>query len=257
MAKESRLESDADIYKKRAPKTEMQKLSEMTRKEKLTYFKDYYLLKLIALILVIGMCGSLLYNIFGPKPDTALYIRGVNFNYNHNNETIFVKNAGKALDINLEKEAIILDNGIASMGTNSSSAEIAYAAGQELVAMVMSHQIDIMICNEESFQTYLKDGYFINLSEVLPSDLYSDLSNDFYIGKSTEEETEEHPYGIRLTNSSQIQTLFGPTINSTSSNNDSTVDFSKVAKNYILGIVANSERKDNSINFLKFLYDDK
>ena len=49
LAKETRLNDSAEIYKPRDEKTERQKLKDMSFKDKITYFNDYYVDKMIAL----------------------------------------------------------------------------------------------------------------------------------------------------------------------------------------------------------------
>ena len=64
--KNTTLDDSASIYQPRQKQTEKQKFSEMTFKEKVTYFNDYYKVKAIVLIIAIIGIIYIVYNILTP-----------------------------------------------------------------------------------------------------------------------------------------------------------------------------------------------
>lgn len=233
--KETRLNEAADIYRQRNKLTEKQKMSEMTTKQKITYFNDYYRNKLIAGFLLGGLVIYLLITIFSPKDDTVFYAAIVNDVLDAEKLTTMQNDFASYLEMDSKKEQIMLDNSFylsndGSMDSNTMASE------QRFVTYLSATQIDVIITDETRFKKYVDMGYMESLSDRLPTDLYSDLSDSFYIA-STEDDTTEKAYGIYLEESTAYK------------------DLGSVIQKPVIGIVLNSKYKDNSVEFIKYLFD--
>jgi ABC-type molybdate transport system substrate-binding protein len=75
------------------------------------------------------------------------------------------------------------------------------------------------------------------LSDQLPTDVYSSLTDNFYIS-DLEEDKQKSVYGVYLTDTK----LFKENAN----NEDP----------YVLGIIANSKHKANTVEFIRFLFNE-
>lgn len=232
MAKQTRLSDSAEIYKPREEKTERQKIKNMTFKEKITYFNDYYRTKTIVSIAIIGFIIYLAYTIMGPRTETVLYIASLNGAIDYDSGNILTEEIENYLGIDTEQEEVFVDTSMYLDGTS----EYTSSNYEKLSTFLMAKQIDIIIADEETFAKYANLGYFCKLSDQLPTQLFSKLSDHFYLS-STEEDANNSAYGIYLETSS----LYGE-------------DYT-FYKRPVLGIVVNSEFKENSISFIEYLFE--
>lgn len=231
MAKETRLSDSAEIYKLREEKSERQKLKNMTFKEKITYFNNYYRTKTIIGIVVIGFLIYFSYTIFGPRTETILYIASLNGAIDYDSGNLLGEEIENYLGIDTKQEEVFVDTSIYLDGTS----EYTSSNIQKFSTLLMAKELDIIIADEDTFEKYANQGYFCKLSDQLPTQLFSKLSDHFYIS-STEEDTDHAAYGIYLETSS----LYGE-------------DYT-FYKRPVLGIVVNSEFKDNCISFIQYLF---
>ena len=232
MAKETRLNDSAEIYKPRDEKTERQKLKDMSFKDKITYFNDYYRSKTIIGIVIIGFLIYFAYTVFGPKTETILYVASLNGAIDYDTGNVLSEELEVHLDIDTKKQEVFVDT---SMYLNETS-EYTAANYQKLSTYLMAQQLDIIIADEETFARYAKEGYFSKLTDQLPTQLFSKLSDLFYFS-STVEDTNEAAYGIYL----ETSALYG--------------ENSTFSKRPVLGIVVNSKYKDNAVSFIDYIFE--
>ena len=96
---------------------------------------------------------------------------------------------------------------------------------------------DVIIAPESEFKSLAYAGAFSKLSDQLPTDIYSSLTDKFYLS-NTESNAEQTPYGIYLADTKLFK------------------DNKKNSERYIIGILANSHHTDNSIEFVRYLFKD-
>lgn len=234
MAKETRLGDEAAIYQNREEKTEKQKFKEMNPHERIIYFKDYYLKATIIGIIVLCLAGYLLITIFTPSPDTVLSIAIVNDYLDADMVDTWKEDLEEYYSINPKTQKISIDDSyyidIESSGGNTVASE------QKLATYVYTNTLDIIIADEKTFKRYADNGYLIDLTDQLPTELYSYFSNSFFMEKA-QEDTEENPYGIYIDNCNFYKNL------------------GSVISKPVIGIIGSSPNKENSIELLKYLYD--
>lgn len=240
VAKETRLDDSADIYAKREKKTEREKMKDMTSKEKLEYFKTYYLKIVIASVLVLGVLVYILYQSLSPKPDVLLNIAVVNDYFEQEQVKNFLSDIDSYFEVDSDKENITFDYNYYI--SNTDNTQNSYASIQKLTSYVYAKDIDVIITDEAYFKNLTEQGYFVDLTDLLPTDIYTELIDKYYTGAIVEEDEQgvtstgaEEPYGIYLDDSSVYK------------NSGSTMT------KPVIGVVSNSPNKDNAIRFIKFL----
>lgn len=243
--KRKTLDNDAAIYQKRQLKSEKKKLGEMTLKAKFSYFMTYYATKTVLTLLILVGVFFGLYSILKPKVKPVLYVAAINNSIDNETAAYLEKEVGDLLDISDMEEVFIdntyyIQNNEVDMETDNTAIN-----QRKLTIFIAAKEIDLIIAPEGVFSDYVESDYFINLEEQLPNDIFVSLSEELYFGKvkvDSENESgsyETKPYGIVLDSLPYYQN----------------VDFPDGEKR-ILGIVTNSLHKDNSISFIRYLFEE-
>lgn len=242
--KTKRLHDDATIYQKRELKSEKTKLSEMNIKEKLSYFKTYYAVKTFFTLLILLGVSLTLYSMLKPKVKPVLYVVAINSSIDNDLVTKLEEEISGLLDID-DMEKVIIDNTFYIQNNEEGLETSDTAINQvKLTTFIAAREIDLIIAPEGVFSQYVKSDFFINLEEQLPNDIFVSLSEQLYFGKvgvdydDDPNFNETKPYGIMLDNLSYYENT----------------DFPDGEKR-ILGIVANSPHKDNSISFIRHVFE--
>ena len=229
------LDNSAEIYKPRTEQTEKQKLTEMTFKEKVTYFNNYYRFKVIIIILAVAGVGYMAYSILSPKPETVLYAAVVNSAMDDETAAAVQSDFAEKLGIDPKTQEILVDSSF-QLGSEGNVSELSMASQQKLVTYIAAAQIDVIIAPESVFANYARMGNFSKLSDELPTDLITALTDSFYYSE-TEEDKTSSPYGIYLD---------GAKIYDNAGN---------LVDRPVLGVVVNSKYKQNAGEFVRYLFD--
>lgn len=230
--KNTTLDDSASIYQHRQEKTEKQKFSEMSFKEKIIYFNDYYKVKTIALIVAIIGIIYIVYNILTPDPKTVLHVASINNSIDQETAETLEKNMYNYLDLDNNKELIVIDTSI-YLGNQDA---MAIASEQKLVTLFYAGDIDVFIAPEAEFANYAKAGFFSKLTDQLTTEMCSYFADSFYYTKP-EESQAKGAYGIYLKNSKIYDKTGQP------------------VENPVLGIAVNSKHKENAIEFIKYIFE--
>jgi hypothetical protein len=233
--KDSTLDDSAEIYQPREQLTEKQKLSEMTFSEKVTYFNNYYRFKTLVGIAILGLIIYAAYSILTPKPATVLYAAVLNYALDDETAATLQTDLGEYLNINPAKQEVKVDTSF-YLGTDDDASEYTMSMQQKLVTYLYASEIDIIIAPESVFASYAHNGYMSKLSDELPTDLFSALSDSFYYS-GTEDDATESAYGIHL-DDAIIYDKSGAAID-----------------NPVIGIVVNSKYKQNGTELIRYLFD--
>jgi hypothetical protein len=231
------LDDNAEIYKPRKEQTEKEKLSEMTFKEKVAYFNNYYRTKVIVSIVVIALVVYFIYSVVSPKPETVLYAAMINSGLDTETVSDLENDFGNKLGIDSEKQNIVFDTSF-YFGNDSTASEYTMSSQEKLTAFLYAGQVDVLIAPESVFANYAKNGYFSKLSDELPTDLLTDLTDSIYYS-TTNEDSDSGAYGIYM-DKSKIYSEQG-----------------EMTDRPILGIVVNSKYKQNGVELIRYLLDMK
>lgn len=220
---------------KQAAREERKKFSEIEGfPKKVGYIWDYYRYWILGIAAAVAFCisiGSSIYHnikytqifycaIFNnPLPDETLASIETDFSdyygLNPNSETM-----------HFDSTYIINENG--DPQTN-------YVTIQKIGAMVASKSVDFLMGDEFTVTQYATDGYFYNLEELLPTDVYNALS-DYIISFPQLEDNSVVPCALDLSKSKLAEsgTLY--------------------TNQPIGGIIINSENPLVAVEFIKFIF---
>jgi hypothetical protein len=225
MPKESRISDNAEIYKPRKQQTEKEKLRDMPMKKKLAYLWEYYRVPAFVTIAALALISYTIYTIASPKVDVKFNAIIMENPFDEQVLEDCKADFSEYLKLDPQKEKVDFNSSFYKPET----------MGEILTTYVAAQEIDVIIARESVFATYAYIGYFDRLSDQLPTDLYSSLTNQFYLS-DTQENTEKNAYGIYLTDTALFK------------NHSISTD------PYVLGIVTNSKHKENGVEFLRYLF---
>lgn len=194
--KKTVLNDDAALYSHREDVSEKEKWENMNRKEKWRYFFDYYLGKIVIILIVLASVGSILYTMLKPRPETVLSVAVVNDGVNAAlYEDLQIK-FQDFIELNAETQQTIFDTGY-------SFNEYDYQSWQKYSMYNMVGDIDISIMPYTYFQQYAPDEYFAPIAMYLSSGVYTSLADYLLETQKTDEEGNLIPgsetvYGIDL-----------------------------------------------------------
>ena len=230
--KKTALDDDSLLYQKRDESFGKKDISGMNVKEKAGYFKDYYLKIVLAVIAVAIIIGILIYTVFFHHQEMYLGVAIMNDAYMTDTDDL---TADLRKLYGLTSDDQLLDV------TDYDSDD--YASQVRFTTYFAAQNIDVIICTEEDFERYSNLGYFADLSEFLPEELYEKVKDQIIESSETETDTDGNvtktypaaPHGIDISGNALYKAYGG------------------TAENVIVGVAANSERADNVIHFLEYL----
>ncbi len=233
MPKETRLAEDAEIYQPRQKMTEKEKLRDMSFQDKLSYLWEYYKIHAIIGVAIVGFAVYIIHNIVTPNVETQLYAAILN---NTIPDEIWEQYKTDFTD-QQQFDPATEDVTLNSSFYMNSDGEYAMNMSTVLTTYIGAGEIDIMIAPESEFKNYAYNDFFDDLSDQLPTDVYTKLADYVYVS-DTSDNPQKKVVGIYLTDTK----LFKENAN----NSDP----------YILGIVQNSSHKENAVEFLKMIYNE-
>ncbi len=226
------LNENATIYSKRESKSEKEKWGDLTGKEKVQYFMDYYL----KIVLIIGIGAIfviwLLYTILSPKPETALNITMVSGFLDEETDAQLSNTMMELLALDPKTEQVFLDTSLYIKDGEVS--EITSASEQKMTIYAYAGEMDLVIAERDVFERYAKNGFFMDLTKALPTNLYSRLSKQFLMTQAQDIDIEEVPYGISLSDFANFESL------------------NAMMKDPVIGISAGTKHESNALTALEW-----
>ena len=230
--KKTVLSDESTIYKQKEELSEKEKIKQMTLLERLDYFRTYYLVKVIVVLISVCVFASILYTALSPKPDRVISVAVIDS------------------AISLEKTIELQEKFEAFMKLDEKTQETWFEdydfeyeqkkALQKFVLYNASGDLDITIMPQSVFEKFAPLGHFAEITESLPTDLYMELSD--YLVESKQEgddgnliEGSETVYGICL---DSLWVLEGQ----------------KLEESVILGIGVSTVNEENIESFIRFLF---
>lgn len=252
MSKKTVLGDDSIFYNRKTPEQEKEQLRGLPLKKKLAYIKDYYLKAAIIIGICVAVIGYFIFMVVRPKDDILLRVIAINDYFTEENTQTIIDDFGKTInynpdkeDIQIEDEYLIDPNRITELPDT-------------ITTFALAGTLDIIIADEEVFTLYAKDGFFVNLEEVLSKEDMATLKEDLFYTKRnpmaaedidpdnppTDVDTSEHAYGVCLDDSV-------PYTNISSWYQQQKTSGSNVS--YYIGILNSSRQKENGKAFIEFL----
>ncbi len=240
------LDEDASIYSSHKTMKDSEQWRSMNKQEKVTHFKDYYMVPLAIFCTVCFIVGYLIYDAVSNYRDMVLM--GTIINDSIDNETLeqFNEDILEYLGYDPDKEKVNIDDDYILSGGNG--AETANAA-ESITSYIYAKQLDVMIADQASFNHYASLGCFYDFKDILTTEQYEKYSKYFYYpeleenisdvtpdGITDNRPTETYPCGIILEDSQVYRSLGG------------------AQTTPVLGIVVTTGRLENTIKLLEYLY---
>lgn len=209
------------------------KLKDASFKEKLAYFKEYYLKTTIIAVIVAIFVGHLAYTMITAPKDTAFAAFFFN-STGDSSSTELIDGFVAHQNINIKKHDAYIDATMnyapESIGPDS------YMAMQKSMAVIATGELDVLVGDTATIDYFSKGECVHDITEILPEDLLTQFEDKIYYTKFGEDEILI-PAGIYVT------------------------DAPKLNQHYyygnqepILSFVINSNSIDNAIAFLRYLY---
>lgn len=233
MPKQTRLdEQDALIYHPQKEQTEKEKLREMNFQEKLSYLWEYYKWYFIGAVVFIALVIYFINGILHPSVSPQFYASMINNPIDDQSLQDLQNDFTEHLQLNTKRDYVEFNT---SINYNMGGA-YTVTMEQALTTYIANHEVDVIIAPESIFQKYAYSGTFKKLSDELPTDLYSSLTDQFYMSNTEDLKKVKSVYGIYLTNTKMYQ------------------KYADKKEPYVLGIIINSPHQENSIEFIRYLF---
>lgn len=227
--KHGRLEADAEIYNpNRKDPSASERWHEMSRSEKLNYFREYYLkYVLIGLVLVI-IISYMVYFLVRPEKEDTFF--AALFNIYFDAEKDISEEFGEYLGENADSDRIFVRSYYDSVLSDT-----------EINNFFEKRRYDVFITTESRFKTYAKTDNYINLKDALSEEQYSKYEDRilFCNNEKIEDNKTEFPYGISVKDCNYTFYDY----------------YGNVIEEPVIGIVINTQRKNTAIKFINFLLD--
>jgi hypothetical protein len=231
MPKQTRLDEQAVIYQPRKEQTEKEKLKDMKFSDKLSYLWEYYKFHAAVTIAVIAFAGYMVYQFVTPDVKSQFYAAIINSAVNPDTMAQYKTDFADYLQLDPERQSVDLNDTFYLSSDN----EYMSALQQALTTYIAAGQVDVIIAPESVFNSYAYNGYMAKLSDELPTNVYSSLTDYFYM-TDIDGDPNKNAYGIYLSDTNLFK---GITYNN---------------EPYILGIIPNYPHVDNTIEFIKYLF---
>lgn len=231
------------------------KLKNAPLKEKLAYFKDYYLKATIAVIIVIAFFISLLYNMLSGPKDTAFAALFFN-DLGDSSDTTLADQFAEYMQIDTKEHEVYIDASMNYHDTPDVTQELStepqteetyqmpnmfgydgYVDIQKSMALIAAKELDIIAGDEEAFAYYCKAECFADVTTVLNKEQLEKFKNDLYY-YTNPETGETIAAGIYVTGAPKLEEHY--------------YYYGEVKP--IMGFLVNSQNIDNALAFLDYIY---
>lgn len=231
------LDRDSEEEKVPAFQAERRKtFRELSGREKVAYLWDYYKWWFIFGGIFIFVSVYSLPGIIENHKEPVLYAAFVNTQIVSQENTSLMEDFVEAEGFDMKGKRIVLDTSL--MINRNKADSVSMQCNQKLIALLSSHTLDVLVCDEENFQFYAENGCFQSLEEVLPEDLFERLRPYMLTCDSDKGDTEIY-YGIDVGGSEVLAKEGAYQVEP------------------IFTICTNAKRTENAVKFLEYLMGDK
>lgn len=194
--KKTVLNDDAALYSHKEDISEKDKWKTLSGKEKWQYFADYYLGKIVIILVTVAVVGSVLHTMLTPKPEVVFSVAVVGDGINQPMYEELQQKFNTLIALDEETQQTVFDTGY-----NFSNGD--YQSWQKFAMYNMVGDLDVTILPKSQFEEYAPGDYFSPLAVHLSSTLYASLSEYFLETKLQDENgnlipDSETVYGIDL-----------------------------------------------------------
>lgn len=221
-------------------KTEKQKWKELNGKQKWQYFKDYYLLAVCVIAVILIFFGNLIWNCFiKPEEKNLLYAAVIDEALDEEKRDQAAAELENILGADGKTEHVYIDDALYLNDSNTL---------MKLQVYISCGQIDVMIMDREDFQEYAGNGTFISLDELTGEDLSEKYGQEYEYAAGYLE-TDDISYEDNESGRGEVK-AYGISLSGDNR-------FTDMAEGYIedpvFAVVASSENTENALIYLDYL----
>lgn len=239
--KKTALDDDASIYQPREEESEKQKWSRMDQGQRIQYFFDYYLLKMIIGIGLFAVIGYLIWSFVKPKDETVLCVAFIDEQLDEKKKEELTEELNRLCQADGKKKKVMIDDAFYMQDGGLSKLEV----------YLYNQQADIIIAEEDTWKRLAGYGFFQNMNEFLDEKSIKTYEKQYVFAsgyKETEEvsmeDTEtgqgkELPYGVSISESSRFR------------------DIKNHLERPVLAVADNAPNGENAKKFLDYLLENK
>lgn len=204
-------------------------------KKKFQYLWDYYRYPFFGTIIAIAICISLGTTIYHNIKYEEIFCMAVINNFVRDEQRQATEQAfSEYYGLDPDSQTLSILGDFTIRGDGDGDFEATFASMQKLVAMMSAASIDTMLGDAAFMESYALDGTFYNLEELLPPDIFEELSEYCYYYKG--EDGVERPYLLDLS-SSIVKEQLGLYVEPP-----------------LIGVVVNSSHPDVAVQFLMYAF---
>ena len=195
--KKTTLKDNAALYTHETDgMTEREKFKSLKGRKKWIQFRDYYLLKIVAIVAVLAFVASLLYTVLKPRPETVFYAAISDYVIDFDEVEALQQEFDDHIKLDTQKQETLFDTSFLFKTTDTGST-------QKFAVYMTVGQMSVVILPQSAFEERAVYSYFKPLSEILPTDLYLKLTDRMVMSGIYDEDgvlidDSEKAYGIRL-----------------------------------------------------------
>lgn len=213
--------------------TELKKLKTMSSADKAWYLWEYYKLHMLVLFIIIGILaviGSTLYRTSFQTVFSCAVLN--NRSSSEANTKILAQEFRDYLGLD-SKEVLEFDTGM--FMDYGSTSQLSHASMTKISTMITEQDLDVMIADRRSIDHFAEAGALIDLSAILPVGLYTEFKDQFYYAADQNGASIPCALPIKDTKFKELTNV--------------------VIEPPFLAIIANSKQTNNSLAFLRYLFE--
>lgn len=177
--------------------SEKTKWKEMTGRQRLQYFKDYYMLKAIVVVIILAVVVSLIRTITRNSREVLLSGYFINVTADEEFYTKLEDGYFSYREGNPKKQQVDLGTDITISPAGNGMTQTDTANKAKVMALISGKLADYMIMDSSEFEEWNMEGVYADLSEVMTDEQLEELAP--YLTEVTDEETgNTYPAAIRL-----------------------------------------------------------
>ncbi|MDE5695981.1 MAG: hypothetical protein K2I96_00990 [Lachnospiraceae bacterium] len=209
------------------------KLKDAPLKDKVAYFKEYYLKTTIVVVIAAILVVYLAYSILTAPSDTAFAA----FFYNDTGDsssTELIDGFVEYMNIDTTEHEAYID---ATMNYAPDASDYnAYMGLEKAMAVLSTGELDVIVGDDDTLDYFARSECLHDITTILPDDLLTQFEDRLYYAESGEN-AELIPVGVYVDDSPKLNQYYY-----------------YVDREPILGFVINSNSIDNAVAFLRYLY---
>lgn len=156
---------------------QLQKLKDMSFKNKLGYLWHYYKIHTIVTVIIIIFAATLIHDIVTHK-DFAFYALLINAETPYIDYLAYGNEFEQYAGINTDKYVAFFDT--SSKISNEYYSQDSAANTDKIAAMIYTGTIDVIVADTYAFEYYAQSETFVNLEDVLPKEVLEKYSHSLY-----------------------------------------------------------------------------